>query len=137
MRDAVYNQDVSSFAIMFRPVGEGASSIVSNWFTIKGLENERVIQGEVAHSNGYGGPMTTLSLDCVPGAAQPMSSECAIWQNFVYALDAGVIVSLPRENEPAPPILLLPTFGRTIYDRWTTDIGNLPIDQFEFSGCSR
>lgn len=131
---ALYSQPESGYTLQFAPVPRDVAGVVGQRFVLSGLENGRLLYGEIVYSNGYGGPMASLSADCVPGS-EPQPAACLVWQSFVYVPDGAGAQPLARDDPAAPKSLLLPNLARTVYDRLTSHVGHLPADLFTLAGC--
>lgn len=133
---AVYNDARGVAEIDFTPA---TGEEVSNTFRLL-LDNDVVLNGVVRWEGRESRPLARLFHKCPEG--EPSDEElaaCTMWQGVIYSADdKGTIGLLPKQGQPAPHKLVLPSLGPVL--RLSTAYGadgfqETPWDVFTLKTC--
>jgi len=136
---AVYNDARGVAEIDFTPATNGEGEEISNRFRLL-LDNDVVLDGVVRWEGRESRPLAKLFYKCPEG--EPTAEEiaaCTMWQGVVYSADdKGTIGLLPKQGQPAPHKLVLPSLGPAL--RLSTAYGadgfqETPWDVFTLKTC--
>jgi hypothetical protein len=139
LRDAVYVQPETGYALQFLPVDpERHPMNASNAFAMVLPGSDEKLLGEVTWGNGESRPLGVLRYGCPEPLSDEAAEACTHWQGVVYGFGGGELTLLPAEDQPAPEQILLPNLGQVLrYSQVFFDLrlGEVPWDVFRFERC--